>query len=130
MTLYTGCIYHSPHKGLRISIMSQHTLDDGITPDPLITSASYDQWFHFLGPPLKLIGSYYKRGLSWNDFEKEYVAYLQQEPIFGAVKRLAKIAVIHDLTFLCQEETPERCHRRLLVQECKRMNQELKIIVK
>ena len=41
--------------GLRISVMSRHTLNDGITPHPEITDSSYNQWLQILAPPVKLL---------------------------------------------------------------------------
>jgi len=60
MTLFTKCIFKEPElsDGLRISIMSRHTLDDGKTPDERITSDKFNHHWTIFAPPLKLIGSY------------------------------------------------------------------------
>lgn len=49
--------------GNRISIMSRHTLNDGITPHPRINNSSYQEWNKVLATPEKLIGDHYKRNL-------------------------------------------------------------------
>ncbi len=35
------------------------------------------------------------------------------------VLNLALRAINEDITLLCKEDTPEKCHRRLLAEECK-----------
>jgi len=64
--IYTKCILlpSSPDDGWRISVMSRHTLNDGITPDPRIQVYGFNEWLLKVAPPSVLIGDYYKRGLS------------------------------------------------------------------
>ena len=130
MALYTSCIYHQNHPGRRISVMSKHTLADGRTPDPRITEQSYDEWLRILAPPLRLVGDYYQRGLSWEQFATHYRAYLQWEDVNEKVAELSHRALTGDITLLCVEEEPEKCHRRLLAQECKRERPELSVVIK
>lgn len=127
--LYTKSILKQKTRsdGTRISVMSRHTLEDGITPDMRISNTSYDLWFKMLAPPEKLIGDYYKRGLSWQDFEMKYLAYLRNPEIVIEVENLAMAALKQDITLLCVEETAERCHRRLLAEECRRYDPDLRI---
>jgi uncharacterized protein YeaO (DUF488 family) len=106
--------------GLRISVMSRHMLNDGITPHPKITDSSYDQWLQILAPPAKLLGNYYKRGLPWKQFEQKYLNYLRSSKIQPEIKKLAKRSLDSIITLLCIEESPEYCHRRILAEECKR----------
>src|SRR3989344_9342149 len=87
--------------GIRISIMSRHTLNDGVTPDSRINENSYDEWARVFAPPLKLIGDYYKRGLSWGDFERRYKKYLSSPEISSHVRNLASISLSENLTLLC-----------------------------
>lgn len=98
--------------------MSRHTLQDGVTPDPAITPDRYDQWWPELAPPLKLIGSYYKRGLSWSSFQDGYREHLTTESAAQAVSKLIDLALDSTVTVNCVEDTPERCHRRLLAEYC------------
>jgi len=128
MTLYTKCILNpaSSEEGVRISVMSRHTLNDGKTPDTRLND-QYLEHLQKLGPPAKLIGDYYKRGLKWEEFEKRYLDYLQNPEIKNLIEDLARRALVKDLTLLCIEETPERCHRRLIAEECQRLMPELKV---
>jgi uncharacterized protein YeaO (DUF488 family) len=109
--------------GVRISVMSRHTLIDGVTPDVRITPKCYDEWESELAPPERLVGDYYKRNLTWEKFKEEYLVFLQQN--MGKVKELARRAIFNDITILCIEDSPKYCHRRLLAEECQKYEQSL-----
>jgi uncharacterized protein YeaO (DUF488 family) len=113
------------YDGVRISVMSRHTLNDGITPHPKISDSSYDLWMPSLAPPAKLIGDYYKRGLSWECFEERYLDYIRGSGVRYGVEALAKKGLSLDLTLLCIEDLPDFCHRRLLAEECRRYENSL-----
>lgn len=106
----------------RISVMSRHTLNDGVTPDLRLNSA-WEMWLPDLGPPATLLGDYYKRGMSWGEFEKKYLDYLQT--VYDLVRDIATVSLERNLTLLCIEDTPEFCHRRLIAEECKMYKPEL-----
>ena len=106
--------------GLRVSVMSRHTLDDGITPHPKIDSSSYNQWLKILSPPVILWGDYYKRNLSWEKFEQRYLDYLKKPEVKVEVEKLAEKSLDSVITLLCIEGYPDYCHRRLLAEECKK----------
>lgn len=116
------------YDGLRISIMSRHTLNDGVTPDSRIQKNSYEEWKKEFAPPLKLIGDYYKRNLPWEKFEERYLEHLKS--IYEKVRKLSEKALSKDITLLCIEDLPEKCHRRLLAEECKRIKPELEILIR
>lgn len=130
--LYTKCILapRSVADGLRISVMSRHTLDDGVTPHPLITVASFDEWLWEFAPPATLIGAYLRREKSWEQYAEEYLAHLRQDRNAEMVGTLASCATLGDFTLLCIEKTPEQCHRRLLAEECQRHEPTLNIAVR
>ena len=124
--LFTKCILKEPcfKDGLRISVMSRHTLNDGTTPDTRIQICH----FHIpeLGPHPRLIGRYYRKEIDWNIFEKEYLKQIRSRvEIVSRIKFFAGLALKYDITFLCVEEKPKFCHRRLLAEECKRIEQKL-----
>jgi uncharacterized protein YeaO (DUF488 family) len=120
----------SPEDGMRISVMSRHTLNDGVTPDPLITPGTYDLWMKELAPSDLLIGSYYKRGLPWEEFAKQYLDFLRTPDSTVHIQALIHLIQEQTTTLLCIEETPERCHRRLLAQECQSMDPHLFLSLK
>lgn len=126
--LKTSCILLPRAEGendTRISVMSRHTLNDGVMPDIRITSDLYDEYMPELAPPAKLMGDFYKRGLSWERFAEEYESYIRT--IGGIVLQLANRSLESDITILCIETYPEFCHRRLLAERCKILIPELKI---
>ena len=118
-----------PGDGLRVSVMSRHTLSDGITPDPEITLATYDEWWPELAPPAHLIGSYYKRGLEWKLFEEEFVKHLSSSRAQTRLWQLIALSQNSPITILCIEKSPAQCHRRLVAEACKKMDPFLEVII-
>ena len=116
-----------PDDGIRISVMSRHTLADGVTPDTEISDDSYDFWWPELAPPPKLIGAYYKRSMRWDEFEGIYLQHLRDPSIQTRVYELANLAGLYVVTALCVEDRPDRCHRRLLAQECQLLQPGLQV---
>lgn len=104
--------------GIRVCIMRR--------PD---SWAKFDIWFPVLAPSNKLLTEYHKKKLNWQDFEKKFKQDVikKQKKYLGL---LVEIALKRKITILCWEKTPEYCHRRLVVEECKKMNKKLKIILK
>lgn len=131
MALFTKSILapKEPEDGLRVSVMSRHTLEDGVTPDPRITRESYDEWLFEFAPPFDLVGSYYRKELSWGEYEEAYLAFLRSKEKESQVRSLALWALSRDITVMCIEDIPEHCHRRLLAEECKRLESRLEIVV-
>ena len=132
MTLFTKSILapKSETDGTRISVMSRHTLNDGITPNPEITEDSYDEWLPELAPTPKLIGDYYKRGLSWEEFSESFEKLIQEEKRAILIQQIAKRALFETITLMCVEEDPEHCHRKILAEECKKSELELEVVIR
>ena len=116
--LYTNCILRETNGLYRISVMSRHTLNDGATPDNRLDNR-YDIHLPELGPSSKLIGSYYKNGLSFDQFAVKFRGEVRSEPKKYFLQIIAKLALKLDIVLLCIEETPEKCHRKILAEECK-----------
>lgn len=130
--LRTKCILapHDDSDGYRLSVMSRHTLNDGITPHPsIIEHVSYDSWLKSLAPPSKLVGDYYLRDLSFEDYTSAYLEYIRTPEVSSDVKKLAELSIDGIVTLLCIEDTPEFCHRRLLAEECKRYEPSLELCI-
>jgi len=125
--LITKCILSpsSESDGYRISVMSRHTLNDGVTPDKRVVH--FDLHLPVLGPSPKLIGDYYKRGISWAEFESRYLDEIRNPRVEGFVKSLAEKSLHENVTILCIEDVADHCHRRLLAEECQRLVPGLKI---
>ena len=129
--LITRCIKAPKRKndGMRISVMSRHTLEDGITPDPNITSDMFDAWWKNLAPPPKLIGAYCRKEISWDEFADQFREHLilPHQELF--LRRLIKRAYVSDVTILCIEDAPERCHRRLIAEICLDIDPTLEVCI-
>ncbi len=125
--LFTSCIFKDQPEGvLRVSVMSRHTLNDGKTNDHRI-EGRFNIHLSILGPSPKLVGEYYKRGLSWETFKQRYLEEISLEPKSSVVKILARLAMSSDVVILCVEEDPDTCHRKILAEECAKYEPSLKI---
>jgi uncharacterized protein (DUF488 family) len=65
-----------------------------------------------LAPTQELLDDYRKRGGGWPAYERGFLALMQQRHIEDTVAR----DLIADGCLLCSEETPQRCHRRLVAE--------------
>ncbi|MBW2997441.1 DUF488 domain-containing protein [Candidatus Woesearchaeota archaeon] len=132
MTLNTKCIKApmSEEDGRRISVMSRHTLNDGTTPDYEISTDLFHEHWRDLAPPPGLVGRYYNHGLPWQELENHYLVYIRQIHLLKRLDALIGLAVSGNATILCIEATPEKCHRRLLAEECKRIHPSLEICIR
>lgn len=118
MALYTKCILAPPEvaDGLRVSVMSRHTHNDGITPDERI--GSLHRHMPILGPSPRLIGDYLRRALPWEEFAERYVAEMRRPLARRRVVSLAATALVSNVTLLCIEREAEHCHRSILAELC------------
>ena len=110
--------------------MSRHTLNDGITLDPKISSGTYSEWWPELGPSPCLIGDYRKRGLCWDGFEQRFRDRLKVAAVSqAALRSLIKLAREGNVTILCVETDPAHCHRRLIAEVCREIDPSLTISI-
>jgi uncharacterized protein YeaO (DUF488 family) len=125
--LFTDCILAPvSNKSLRISVMSRHTLNDGITPD--LRLKNWDIHIPKLGPSPRLIGDYYKRDLSWEGFAKRYLEEIRDESNLVLVHFIASLALNRDISLLCIEHSHINCHRSLLAAECERLYPKIEVV--
>ncbi len=130
--IQTKCIFatKSNYDGLRVSIMSRHTLNDGKTPDKRIQRSMYDIHCVDLAPSPKLVGAFYRGEVSFDEYVLYYIQYLRSTKVLrNAIEAIAHWALVDNMTFLCQEEFPQRCHRSIFAKECKRCEPKLNIIL-
>ncbi|MFZ2192856.1 MAG: DUF488 family protein [Candidatus Moraniibacteriota bacterium] len=115
----------------RISVMSRHTKEDGVTPDErIIERVTFDEWQKDFAPPEKLVGAYYRKEILWEEFERKYFEFLRSDKIKPKVEDFAKRCIEEVITLMCIEDTADKCHRRLLAEELQRYQPHLKIIHK
>ncbi|MFA5986400.1 MAG: DUF488 family protein [Parcubacteria group bacterium] len=113
--------------GLRISVMSRHTLNDGTTPDERIWPCSFDLWLKDLAPPDRIVGKYYRGEITYGHYCDLYLAHLRKDHIATIVRTIARYALHKRVTFLCIESVPTLCHRTILLYECLYYEPELHI---
>lgn len=71
-------------------------------------------------PTKELLDSWHKKDVTWNEYEKKYTFMLNERDILHnyGIKKFDRAC------FLCSEDTPENCHRRLLVEYMKKHSKE------
>lgn len=114
------------------SIQKKASKDDGIRicimrrPDIL---DNFNIWMPELAPSHQLLTDYHKGIVDWQKFVTIFNRdVLQKKHTYISI--LIDIALKHTVTILCWEETPDKCHRRLVAEECKKINPKLEIKIK
>lgn len=90
--------------GIRICIMRR------IKPE-----FEFDMWMQPLSPSTELLKQYHDNEVSWDEF-KQILTREMLEKQTKFLDIIANIAKTHDVTLLCWEETPEKCHRKLVAE--------------
>lgn len=75
-------------------------------------------------PTKELLSDYQNKRIDWTGYEKMYRQLIEQRNI----KTKYDISSFNNACFLCSEETPEQCHRRLLVEFFQEVNSDIQII--
>ena len=76
-------------------------------------------------PTKELLDRWHKETVTWAEYIEEYTAMLKQRDI---IKKYG-VKQFDGSCFLCSEETPEMCHRRLLTEYMKNHSvEEVKIV--
>jgi len=78
-----------------------------------------------LAPEEKMLKDFKKKVVSWSEYELLYCNLLRTRQI---EKRSDSILEGGKVCFLCSEDKPHYCHRRLLVEYMQRFNSEIKVI--
>jgi uncharacterized protein (DUF488 family) len=75
-------------------------------------------------PTKELLSDYQNKKIDWLDYQKIFMNLIEQRKISSKYD----IADFDGSCFLCSEDTPEKCHRRLVVEYFKRKNNDIQII--
>ncbi len=76
-------------------------------------------------PTKELLDKWHNKEVAWAEYEKIYISTLKER---GIVKKYG-VKQFDKACFLCSEDTPEQCHRRLLVEYLKlHSTEDVKII--
>jgi uncharacterized protein (DUF488 family) len=81
-----------------------------------LIGASYEHE-PLLAPTQEILDAYKKRGGSWEDYERAFLALMESRRVEAT---LDPADFERPTALLCSEPTPERCHRRLLCEHLAR----------
>ncbi|WAS05798.1 DUF488 domain-containing protein [Gloeomargaritales cyanobacterium VI4D9] len=77
-----------------------------------------------LAPTQDILDGYKKKKISWNEYEKAYLELIQKRQI----ESLLKPEELDNACFLCSEDKPHYCHRRLAAEYLQSRLNNLEII--
>lgn len=103
--------------GIRICIMRRPGKD-----------VSFNIWIPELAPSDKLLDDYHAKKITWEKFEKRFKKEVLDKKQ-DYLEILLAIGKTKTITLLCWEETPEKCHRRLVVEKLKEIDPQIKICI-
>ena len=75
-------------------------------------------------PTKELLSDYQNKRIDWIYYQKAFLQLIEQREI----ETKYDISDFDKACFLCSEDTPERCHRRLLVEFFQEKNNDIQII--
>lgn len=78
-----------------------------------------------LAPTEELLKAIKKKEVSWNDFEKDFLILIQKRKIETKINDFISNGVP---CFLCSEEKPHHCHRKLVVEYLREFDNRFEII--
>lgn len=102
-------VYDKPERSDGKRILVMRIWPRGISKDKI------DVWMKELGTEKDLIKKWKSGKISWEDFSKEYRKSLKGKE--DELQQLAKQSKEGDITLLCTDKDPARCHRTLLAKE-------------
>lgn len=76
-------------------------------------------------PTKELLDQWHKQEVTWDEYERIYTKMLAERDIL----RKYGVKLFDGSCFLCSEDTPEQCHRRLLAEYMKKHSKELVKII-
>ncbi|HUV47208.1 MAG TPA: DUF488 domain-containing protein [Candidatus Bathyarchaeia archaeon] len=104
--------------GLRICIMRR------IRPE-----YDFDCWFPRVSPPEILLKKYIiRKEIKWPEFKLKFLRFLERHCKY--TKALVRFAEERNITLLCWEKSPKKCHRKLVAEACRKINPKLKVVIK
>lgn len=88
-----------------------------------IVGADYEHNIN-LAPTKELLKNYRDKKITWAQYEKEYISILEKRNIISKID----FKKLDGSCLLCSEHKPDMCHRRLLAEYLKKVNNEIEII--
>lgn len=88
----------------------------------------FDIWLPRLAPSENLLKRYVKnKKISWREFKNKFnKQVIKRNRKF--IKYVSTLSQMSKITLLCWEKKPDKCHRRLVAEECRKINPRLKVI--
>jgi uncharacterized protein (DUF488 family) len=77
-----------------------------------------------LAPTKELLTNYRQKKISWDEYTKVYLQLL----VDRNVREEMNTESLHRSCLLCSEQSPEKCHRRLLAEFLQKINPEIRIV--
>lgn len=109
MSIRTKRVYDAVEEGdgTRILIMRKWPRGIGYKKNKI------DLWYKDLGPPNQLLDKWNRQEITWEDYKKEYLAYIPKAA--ATITDIAKLNKNQTVTLLCKEqESDPHCHRHIL----------------
>jgi uncharacterized protein (DUF488 family) len=78
-----------------------------------------------LAPTEEILSAYKKKQMNWEEYEKQYIELLERRKIDTKIEDIMEDELV---CFLCSEEKPHHCHRRLLAEYIQERSKNIKII--
>lgn len=101
--------------GIRICIMRR------IKPE-----FEFDMWVPLLSPSTGLLKDYHEEKVNWEQFSKKFTRSVLDKNE-NVLKMIIQMADGQNVTLLCWEETPEKCHRRLVLERIQNLSPQTEI---
>lgn len=108
----TKSVYDKPERSDGKRILVMRIWPRGISKDKI------DVWMKELGTEKNLIKKWKSGKVNWSDFGREYRKSLRGKE--EMLKALAKESQNEDITLLCTDRDPTRCHRSILAEEVRK----------
>ena len=77
-----------------------------------------------LAPTKEILDAYKKKAIDWEEYEKQFTKLMVHRKAYN----LVRLKELDKTCFLCSEPTPEKCHRRLVVEYFKDFFKDVKIL--
>jgi uncharacterized protein YeaO (DUF488 family) len=108
-------VYDKPEASDGVRILVMRFWPRGISKDRIKINA----WMKDLGTEKTLIKKWKGGKISWKDFANEYRNSLKGKK--ALLQELADMTKKGNVTLLCTDKDPERCHRSLLAKEIEKV---------
>lgn len=86
-----------------------------------VKRSAIDLWLRQLGTPRPLIRAWKSGRIEWSELRRAYSEHLKSPEAQAALRELVLLSRRQPVTLLCQCPDAERCHRRLLQKELRRL---------